>query len=150
MKLTRDLVVIAVLCAGFYGWKHRLIPKPKPLFPGKAPVLAMPSPSDRPLRPDADEAMLVEKESLGMPDKHLNGRHGKPKPLGETPQLLTSAVLPSLEPAASPLEADKPTWLDKAATPQGMVAVVALFALCYLVLGRALRRGPGGRGLTHD
>lgn len=151
MKLTRDLVLIAVVCLGFYGWRHRLIPKPKPLFKGPAPTLAMPAPSNVPARPDAGEGMLVEKESLGGPERHAPGQRSRSKTLGETPRLLSGEAAPSLDDARpSPPADDQSTWLDRAATPKGMAAVFGLFVLCYLVLGRALRKGPGGHGFTHD
>jgi hypothetical protein len=151
MKLTRDLVIIAVVCLGFYGWRHRLIPKPKPLFKGPAPTLAMPAPSNTPPRPDAGEDMLVEKESLGMPERHAPGQRSRPKTLGETPQLLSGDSAPSLDDnGPSPLTDDQPTWLDRAATPKGMAAVFGLFVLCYLILGRALKKGGGHHGFTHD
>ena len=145
------LVLIAVVCLGFYGWRHRLIPKPKPLFKGPAPALAMPAPSDTPPRPDAGEGMLVEKESLGRKEVHAPGQRSRPKTLGETPQLLAAGAAPSLDDGTpSPLADDQPSWLDKAATPQGMAGVFALFVLCYLVLGRALGKGARRHGFTHD
>lgn len=150
MKLTRDLVILAVLCLGFYGWRHRVVPKPKPLIKGPVPTLAMPAPSSRPVRPDAGESLLVEKDSLGGKGVHVPGQLARPKTLGETPQLLSGESAPSLDdPSAPPPPDELETWLDHAATPKGMATVFALFVLCYLLLGRALRKGPGGHGLTH-
>ncbi len=151
MKLTRDLVLIAVVCLGFYGWRHRLVPKPKPSFKGPAPRLSMPPPPGAAPRPDAGEGMLVEKESLGMPEVHAPGQSPRAKVLGETPRLLAAGSAPSLDDGlTSPPVEDPPSWLDKAATPQGMAGVFALFVLCYLVLARALGTGARRHGFTHD
>ena len=150
MKLVRDLLVIAAVCAGFYAWRHRPQPVRPPLIPGPAPTLAMPAPSGRTPRPEDGGQMLVEKDSLGAREVHAPGQRARPKTLGETPQLLSGESAPSLDDSAAPPPPDPvETWLDRAATPKGMATVFALFVLCYLLLGRALRKGPGGHGLTH-
>lgn len=150
MKLVRDLLVIAVVCGGFYAWRHRPQPERKPLFAGPAPTLAMPGPSSAPLKTEDGGALLVEKDSLGAREVHAPGQRARPKTLGETPQMLSGESAPSLDdPAAPPPPDPLETWLDRAATPKGMATVFTLFVLCYLVLGRALRKGPGGHGLTH-
>lgn len=153
MKLIRDLLVIALACGGYYYWKHRPAPPPPPPPIDDVSRLAMPSSAGKPLpRGEQQNAMQVEKESLGRPEVHAPGQRSRPKTLGETAQLLSGGAAPSLDdPGEAPaVELEKPSWLDKAATPQGVLALFGVFAIAYLLLSRGLNRGPGGRGLTHD
>jgi hypothetical protein len=114
------------------------------------PDLNMPAPGGRPSTV-AGSSMLIAPEDAGRPEVHLRGVRVKEKTLGEKPRLLgPSAVDPTAGSAPDALPDERSPWSDRLRQPWAVGAVVAFFIVMYALLTRALRKGPGGKGFTHD
>ena len=149
-RLLRDCTVVALVVWGAYSWTHPPVPRRAPVIPGAMPDLTMPS--ARPFSAKVVSSMLVVRESSNDGSPHLAGSQprrervlgGKPRLLGESAVDVTAGRVPDALP-------DKRSpWSDRLRQPWALGAVVALFIVLYAVLTRALRRGPGGHGFTHD
>ena len=131
---------------------------PEPGEKPGAPAPALSAPQARFSRPRGPgEAMLVVPEGTKETSTGFDGS-GEPPELRKTaPKVFERAPIakdsPALaKPAAAP-ESGLPGWLARlqALDPRMIVGViVALFLLLYAAGVAALRRGPGGKGLTHD
>ena len=130
MKLLRDLLLIALAAGGGYWWTHRPAPQRAPAIAGDRPDLAMPAAPK--LAPKVGSSLTVPKDGGGRP---LLDR-GAPDVTGGR--------------ASQPLPDEQTPWQDLLRRPKAMGAVVALFIVLYALGARALRKGPGGRGFTHD
>jgi hypothetical protein len=149
MKLLRDLLFLSVLGGAAYWWTHQPVPQRPPALPGPRPNLAMPA--GPALIPRVENSLLVAKESTSV-DVHLNGKQGKERPLAANkPQLLGEpAVDVTGGRDSEPLPDERDIWNERLHDPRAMAAVVVLFILLYVLGTRALRKGPGGQGFTHD
>ena len=144
-RLFLESALLALAVWGCWRWTHPPETPPTATFPGARPSLDMPAaPALRPAEPG--EAMRVVPESLGAASGRAAGRA---RPLGSTPLLLSARGAPADERSPAP-RPSPPTWDERLRDPRALGAVVALFLLCYALLARALRRGPGGRGFTND
>ena len=149
MKLLRDCFALLLVAGGVYVWTHRPAPLLAPAISGARPDLAMPAAPA--LAPKVGSSMLVLKEGAGDGQAHLGGKPARERPLGESPRLLgASAVDITGGRVREPLSGERSPWSDRLRQPWAMGAVVALFFVLYALLARALRKGPGGRGFTHD
>jgi hypothetical protein len=129
-RLLLDCSVVLLVAGGVYFWKHRPVPAPVPAISGARPDLAMPSAKQ--FSPEA-------------------GARRREKTLGETPQLLgQSAVDPTAGNVPDALPDERSPWSDRLRQPWAVGAVVALFIVLYALMTRALRKGPGGHGFTHE
>jgi hypothetical protein len=139
----------------------------------RAQDLEPPAPSKAPRR-QVDSAMSLSREKAVDPDyatydgspKLPGSRASSSARLGVTgPKLRAPVVEKESAPAPrffsrAPIAADSLALAREApenpdAAPPidrryAIAGIAALFAACYFFLSRALRRGPGGRGLTHD
>jgi hypothetical protein len=141
--------VVLLVAGGVYFWKHRPVPAPVPAISGARPDLAMPSAKQ--FSPEAGSSMLVVPEDAGRPEAHLPSARRREKTLGETPQLLgQSAVDPTAGNVPDALPDERSPWSDRLRQPWAVGAVVALFIVLYALMTRALRKGPGGHGFTHE
>lgn len=147
MKLLRDLLILALVGGGAYWWTHRPAPERAPAIAGARPDLAMPSAPK--LAPKAGSSILVQSGDGGP--VHLAGKASRERALGKKPELLgAGAVDVTGGRDSEPLPDVRTPWQDFMRQPRAMAAVVALFILLYALGTRALRKGPGGRGFTHD
>lgn len=148
-RLLFDCSVVALVAFGAYSWTHRPAPRRAPAISGAMPDLAMPA--ARPMSAEVGSSMLVAPEDAGGPDVHLKGARVREKALGEKPRLLGASAADITGGRGSDALPDEQTpWEDRMRQPWAMGAVVALFIVLYALLTRALRKGPGGRGFTHD
>jgi len=148
-RLLFDCAVVALVAWGAYSWTHRPAPRRAPAITGAMPNLGMPP--ARPMSAEVDSSMMVAPEDAGRPEVHLKSARVREKTLGETPQILgepAADVTGGQVPGALPDE--QTPWEDRMRRPWAMGAVVALFIVLYALLARALRKGPGGRGFSHD
>jgi hypothetical protein len=113
------------------------------------PNLAMPS--ARPYYAEVGSSMLVVREDSSDGQPHLAGKPRRDRALGTIPRLLgESAVDVTAGQLPDALPDTRSPWSNWLRQPWAAGAVVALFIVLYAVLTRALRRGPGGHGFTHD
>jgi hypothetical protein len=148
-RLLLDCSVVLLVVGGVYFWKHRPVPAPVPAISGARPNLSMPS--AKPFSPEAGTSMLVVPEDGGHPQAHLPNARRRDKILGETPQLLgPSAVDVAAGNVPDALPDERSPWSDRLRQPWAVGAVVALFIVLYALMTRALRKGPGGHGFTHE
>ena len=149
MKLLRDCFVVLLVAGGAYFWTHRPVPRRAPAVSGARPDLAMPA--ARPMSAEVGSSMLVAPEDAGRPEVHLKSARVHEKTLGEKPQLLgESAADITAGHVPDALPDEQTPWEDRMRQPWAMGAVVALFIVLYALLTRALRKGPGGHGFSHD
>ncbi|HXT00667.1 MAG TPA: hypothetical protein VN915_08345 [Elusimicrobiota bacterium] len=147
MKLLRDLAVIAAAVGGAYWWTHRPAPERAPAIAGARPDLAMPAASKLP--PNVGSSIETLRHDGGP--VHLAGKESREQALGRKPELLGGGAVDVTGGRESePLPDERTPWRDFTRQPRAMAAVVALFIVLYLLGTRALRKGPGGRGFTHD
>jgi|GEM_PF-2301628 len=144
MRFLFECAAVAAVVWGGWRWTHPPVEAPTPTFVGARPELEMPAaPTLRPEKPG--DAMRV------TPDGNLGGQEkfgARERPLGATPRLLsTGAPADAQSPAP---RSSGPSWDERLRDPRALGVVFAAFLLCWLLLGRALRRGPGGKGFTHD
>ena len=147
MKLLRDLLVIAAVAGGAWWWTHRPAPERAPAIAGARPDLAM-SPATG-LKPAVGSSMAGLRHDGGP--VHLAGKTSREQPLGARPELLGGGADDVTGGRASePLHDERTPWEDFMREPRAMAAVVVLCSILYALGTRALRKGPGGRGFTHD
>jgi hypothetical protein len=142
-RLFLESAVVALVVWGGWRWTHPPTEAPTPTFDGTRPTLDMPAaPTLRPARPG--DAMRVKPGDIGG-EERLGVRE---RPLGSTPRLISSGAPPDTQ-SPTP-RSGAPTWDERLRDPRALGVVFAAFLLFWLLLGRALRRGPGGKGLTND
>jgi len=147
MKLLRDLLLLALAAGGWYWWKHQPAPERAPAFSGARPNLAMPAASAA--APKVESSLQTLRRDGGPIG--LNGKQAREQALGRKPELLgAGAVDVTGGRASEPLPDEQTPWEDRLHDPKAMAAVVALFIVLYALGTRALRKGPGGHGFTHD
>jgi len=147
MKLLRDLLLLAAVGGGWYWWAHRPLPERAPAFSGARPDLAMPAASAS--APKVGSS-LQELHHDGGP-VHLAGKSSREQALGSKPQVLGGGAADVTGgQGAETLPDERTPWSDRMRDPWAFAAVVALFAVLYALGTRALRKGPGGHGFTHD
>jgi hypothetical protein len=148
-KLLRDCAVVALVVWGIYTWTHPPVLRREPVIPGAMPNLAMPA--VRPFSAEAGSSMLVVREESSDGQPHLDGRPRRERALGTKPHLLgESAVDVTAGRVPDALPDERSPWSDRLRQPWAVGAVVALFIVLYAVLTRALWRGSGEHGFTHD
>lgn len=147
MKLLRDLLVIGLVAGGAYWWTHRPAPARAPAIAGARPDLSMPPPSAA--APKVGSSMQTLRHDGGP--VHLAGKASREQALGRKPELLGGGAVDVTGGRDSePLPDERTPWSDRMRRPWALGAVVALFIVLYALGTRALRKGPGGRGFTHD
>lgn len=147
MKLLRDLLIVALAAGGGYWWTHRPVPERAPAIAGERPDLAMPPASTA--LPKAGSSMETIRHDGGP--AHLAGKSSREQALGSKPELLGGGAVDVTGARGSgTLPDERAPFQDFTRRPAAVASVVALFVLLYLLGTRALRKGPGGRGFTHD
>jgi hypothetical protein len=140
-RLLLDCSVVLLVVGGAYFWRHPVSRPRAPAVSGAMPDLSMPENPALRTRTAVDSAQYVVRETAG----------GRERPLGSKPRLLgPSAVDAAAGSAPDALPDERSPWSDRLRRPWALGAVAALFILLYAVLTRALRKGPGGHGFTHD
>lgn len=126
----------------------------------RSPSLSAPAlPAGRPRTAGAGSAMLVVPESERQPgktatyegDPTLKANTAAPQVFERAPIAQDSLALSRPEPTSDAKL--QPKWLTtlQALDPRLILAIiVGVFVVLYFVGVAALRRGPGGKGLTHD
>ncbi|MFI5363852.1 MAG: hypothetical protein ACHQ49_17965 [Elusimicrobiota bacterium] len=148
-RLLLDCSVVALVAWGAYSWTHRPVPRRAPAISGAMPNLDMPP--ARAMTADLETSMLVVPEEAGRPEVHVRGALRREKTLGEKPQVLGgSAVDITAGGIPDALPDEKSPWSDRLRQPWAFGAIVALFIVLYALMTRALRKGPGGHGFSHD
>jgi hypothetical protein len=131
-------------------------PEPGEKPGGPAPALSAPQARvSRPRGPG--EAMLIVPEGTKEASEGFEGSGEPPRLRKTAPKVFERAPIekdsPALaKPAAAP-DSGLPGWLLRlqALDPRAVIgAVVGVFLLLYFLGVAALRRGPGGKGFTHD
>jgi hypothetical protein len=152
-RLIFDCSVLALAAWGWYSWKHRPVPQPVPAYRGARPNLDMPAAPEGPAAPEVESHIAVSAKDIDDSAPHLQGHPDVAShALGDRPKLFEKAGPDSTladEPAGT-LSSERSPWLERLTQPWTFAAIVALFLVLYAVLSRALRRGPGGHGFTHD
>ena len=154
-RLLRDCTVVLLVVGSVYYWKYRPVPEPVaiPAIPGEMPDLRMPSAPRLRTRRATDSATLVVHELAGNERPRLaGGKSDRERALGGKSRVLGGSAVDATA-ASGPdgvLDDERSPWEDRLRQPWAVGAVVALFVVLYALGVRALRRGPGGGGFTHD
>ena len=148
-RLLLDCSVVLLVAWGAYSWTHRPVPRRAPAISGAMPNIRMPA--ARPMSAEIGSSMLVVPEDAGRPEVHAPGQRHREKTLGEKPDLLGGAAVdPTAGNVPDALPDELSPWEDRLRQPWAVGAVVALFIILYALMTRALRKGPGGHGFSHD
>lgn len=142
-RLLLESAVVAAIVWGGWRWTHPPPETPESTFAGTRPALDMPAaPTLRPA--PAGDSMRVAPEGIGGTERF----GARERPLGTTPRMISSGA-PADARSPAP-RSSAPTWDERLRDPRALGVVFALFLGFWLLLTRALRRGPGGRGFTND
>jgi len=137
-RLVFESAALALLVWGGWRWSHPPAQPATPTFAGERPTLAMPAaPTLRPDRPQSAMKILPEEP-------------GRSISLGRTPALFSSPSPASPDDNSAPAAPPASSWDERLRDPRALCVVFAVFLVCWILLTRSLRRGPGGGGFTRD